>query len=321
METNEQRQRKLFDLLVGCNRLLLVAHQKPDGDALGSATALAHWLKMQGKKVTLFCLDRPTQHFSFLDHFHDFTSDPKVFDLRYDALLVLDCSTLPYAGIHQLVARLPAGYLTINLDHHKSNDLFGDFNLVDEMASSTAEIVADFLKVNGQKLDAAMATSLMTGIMNDTTYFTNAATSLHSLELTSELLSAGARSSEVAKAMFKDKDTKTLNLWGAALARLKHNSKLNLAITYLKQDDLAKAGANAGATEGLINFLNAVCGGAETIMVLTQANENTIKGSLRSVRTDVSKIAKLFGGGGHKLASGFTLPGRIVETEKGFKVV
>jgi len=321
METNEQRHRKLFDMLTGYSRLLLVAHQKPDGDTLGATTAMAHWLKKQGKDVTLFCLDKPMSHFSFLDHFHDFTADPKVFDLAYDALVVLDCSTLPYAGIHKLVERLPAGCLTINIDHHKSNDLFGDFNLVDETASSTAEIVADFFKVNNQILDAAMATSLMVGIMNDTTYFTNAATSIHSMELTSDLLSAGARSSEVAKAMFKNKDVKTLNLWGTALNRLKHNSELNLATTYLKQDDLAKANTNAGATEGLINFLNTICGGAESIMVLTQANEDTIKGSLRSVKTDVSKIAKLFGGGGHKLASGFTMPGKIVETEKGIKIV
>lgn len=321
METNEQQHHKLFDLLAGKSRLLVVAHQKPDGDTLGATTAMTHWLNKQGKDVTLFCLDKPLPHFSFLDHFHDFTSDPKVFDLQYDALVVLDCSTLPYAGIHKLVEKLPAGYLTINIDHHNSNDLFGDFNLVDETASSTAEIVADFFKVNNQTIDAAMATSLMVGIMNDTTYFTNAATSIHSMELTSELLSAGARSSEVAKAMFKNKNAKTLNLWGKALARLKHNPELNLATTYLKQEDLAKADTNAGATEGLINFLNTICGGAESIMVLTQANEDTIKGSLRSVRTDVSKIAKLFGGGGHKLASGFTMPGRIVETEKGIKIV
>lgn len=321
METSEQRQRKLFELLTGYNRLLLACHQKPDGDTLGAGTALAHWLKQLGKEVTLFCLDKPGQTYSFLDHTGEFTSDPSIFESAYDAIVVLDSGTLTYAGIHKLMDKMPGDPMVINIDHHKSNAQYGHFNLVDETASSTSEIIADFFKVNGQKLDAAMATSLMTGIMNDTTYFTNAATNIHGMELTSELLAAGARSSEVAKAMFKNKDAKTLNLWGSALARLKHNPRLNLAVTYLKQEDLAKAGANPSATEGLINFLNAICGGAETIMVLTQANEDTIKGSLRSVKTDVSKIAKLFGGGGHKLAAGFTIPGRIVETERGIKII
>ncbi|MFA6100342.1 MAG: bifunctional oligoribonuclease/PAP phosphatase NrnA [Patescibacteria group bacterium] len=321
METNEQRQRKLFELLTGYNRLLLACHQKPDGDTLGAGTALAHWLKGLGKEVTLFCLDKPGQTYAFLDHSGEFTNDPSIFASTYDAIVVLDSGTLAYAGVHKLIDSLSGDTTVINIDHHKSNAQFGHFNLVDETASSTSEIIADFFKVNNQKLDASMATSLMTGIMNDTAYFTNAATNIHSLELTSEFLTAGARSSEVAKAMFKNKDAKTLNLWGSALARLKHNSRLNLAFTYLKQEDLVKAGAKPGATEGLINFLNAICGGAETIMVLTQADDNLIKGSFRSVRTDVARLAKLFGGGGHKLAAGFTIAGRIVETEKGIKII
>lgn len=321
METHEQKHRKLFDLLNGYNRLLLVCHQKPDGDTLGAGTALAHWLKSLNKDVTLFCLDKPGSGYLFLDHAEEFTNNPSVFELSQEAVVVLDSGSLPYAGIHKLLGKLPQTPFVINIDHHKSNAMYGDLNIVSETASSTSEIIADFFKINSQKLDPAIATSLMTGVMNDTTYFTNAATNTHSIELTSEFLMAGARSSEVAKAMFKNKDAKTLNLWGAALSRLRHNQKYNLATTYLKQEDLATAGVTAGATEGLINFLNAICGGAETIMVLTQADDNLIKGSFRSVKTDVMKFAKLLGGGGHKLAAGFSIPGRIVETEQGIKIV
>ena len=321
MTANLQKHVKLFDLLTGLDRLLLVCHQRPDGDTLGAGTALFHWLKNKGKKVTLFCLDLPKPAFAFLDHVSELTNDPKIFDNNFDALVILDSGNPIYAGIQKFMDRLPPGTRVINIDHHKGNALYGDFNLVDDTASSTSEIIADFLKVNGQKLDPALATSLMVGIMNDTSYFTNAATEAHSVELTAEFLTAGARSSEVAKAMFKNKDARTLNLWGTALARLQHNEKYNMAVTYLKQEDMTKAGTDAGAVEGLINFLNTICGGAETILVLSQADENLIKGSFRSVRTDVMRVAKLVGGGGHRLASGFNMPGKIVETERGIKVV
>jgi phosphoesterase RecJ-like protein len=321
MVAHPQKHYKLFELFAGMDRLLLVCHQRPDGDTLGAGTALAHWLKSQGKEVSLFCLDLPKPAYAFLDHANEFTNDPKIFENNFDALVVLDSGTLAYAGIQKFKDQIPRGTFVINIDHHKDNAQFGDFNLVDAVASSTSEIIADFLKINGQRLDTALATSLMIGIMNDTNYFTNAATDIHSIELTAEFLTAGARSSEVAKAMFKNKDTETLNLWGMALARLQHNEKFNLATTYLKQEDLVKAKVDSGAIEGLINFLNAICGGAESILVLTQAGDNLIKGSFRSVKSDVTRLAKLVGGGGHRLAAGFNIPGRIVETDKGVKII
>ncbi|MDD2786261.1 MAG: DHH family phosphoesterase [Patescibacteria group bacterium] len=312
---------QLFELLKDCNSLLLAAHQKPDGDALGSSTALGHWLLAQGKNVTFFCKDKPAKSYSYLNHYLDFTDDPKVFDEKYDVLIVLDSGTLNYCGIDQSVGRLSPGCKVINFDHHKTNDGFGDLQLVDATASSTSEMVAMFLKTNSQPVDSAIATSLMTGIMFDTSYFSNAATQGQSFSVVGDLLAAGARTSDIAQVLLKNKEAGKLKLWGIALSRLKYNSKYDLAFTYIKQEDFVLAEAGQNATEGMINFLNGVCGDAEIIMLLTQKDDNTIKGSFRSIKTDVSKIAKALGGGGHKNAPGFTIQGKIVETEKGVRVV
>lgn len=311
---------QLFELLSGCNRLLIVAHKKPDGDALGASTALAHRLIEIGKEVTLFCVDKPDKSYAYLNHYLDFTDDPKVFDGQYDALIVLDSSSLQYCGIDKLIDRLSPNCKVINFDHHKSNDGYGDLKVVDATASSTSEMMANFFYSNNQQIDSAIATSLMTGIMFDTAYFSNAATRLESYSIVSDLLSSGARATEIAKALLKNKKTPKLNLWGTALSRLKYNPRYNLAFTYLKKEDLLAAEVDTGAADGVINFLNSVCGDAEMIMILTQVDDQTIKGSFRSVKTDVSKIANLIGGGGHKLAAGFTIQGKIVETEKGVKI-
>ncbi|MFA6503427.1 MAG: DHH family phosphoesterase [Patescibacteria group bacterium] len=311
----------LFELIKGCDSLLLAAHQKPDGDALGASTAIGHWLLAQGKKVTFFCKDKPAKSYSCLNHYLDFIDDPKAFDGQYDALIVLDSGTLSYCGIDQLIGRLSPDCKVINFDHHKTNDGFGDLQFVDATASSTSEMVAMFLKTNSQPVDSAIATSLMTGIMFDTSYFSNSATQGQSFSVVGDLLAAGARTTEIAQTLLKNKEAGKLKLWGIALSRLKYNPKYDMAFTYIKQEDLALAEVGQDATEGMINFLNGVCGDAEAIMLLTQKDESTIKGSFRSIKTDVSKIAKALGGGGHKHAPGFTIQGKIVETEKGVRVV
>jgi phosphoesterase RecJ-like protein len=313
--------RSLYRLLAASQRVLVVGHKKPDGDAIGASTALYRWLKAQNKDVVLFCLDAPGPAFRFLENFHDFTTDPAVFDASYDAIVVLDSGDLRYCGIDQLVHHLPLGYQIINIDHHPTNQGYGDFNLVLTEASSTSEIIYRFLMGNGQAIDSATATSLMTGILFDTHYFSNAATKPESMDAVSKLTAAGARASEIGRALYLNKDAKILQLWGCALSRLHHNQANDIAVTYLKTEDMVRAGVGPAATEGIANFLSTVCGGAETILILTQADENLIKGSFRSVKRDVTKLAKLLGGGGHKLAAGFAIPGRIVETEYGVKIV
>ncbi len=318
---NQRAYQRLCHLLNGKNRFLIASHQKPDADTLGASTALAHWLSKQSKEVTLFCKDLPGRQHAYLDHYFEIQNQPEVFNKEYEAIIILDSSSLEYCGISELMAHLPPGYLTINIDHHATNTNFADFNLVDKEAGSTSEIIGSFFEYNRLDIDSAMATSIMAGILSDTSYFSNAAANAANLNLTGKLIAGGARTTEIAQSLLKNKDANTLRLWGVALSRLKINRRLNMAVTYLKAEDLRHAGADAGATEGISNFLGGTCGETEIIMILTETDDNHIKGSIRSVKTDISKIAQAVGGGGHKLASGFKIQGKILETAQGIKII
>ncbi len=318
---NQRAYQRLHDLLNGKNRFLIAAHQKPDADTLGASTALAHWLIKQGKEVTIFCKDLPGRQHAYLDHYFEIQNKPEVFKKEYEAVIILDSGTLEYCGVSELMENLPNNPLTINIDHHATNTNFADFNLVDKDAGSTSEIIGLFFEHNHLIIDSAMATSIMAGILSDTSYFTNAASNATNLNLTGKLIASGARSTEIAQSLLKNKDTKILRLWGTALARLKIIPRLGLAVTYLKIDDLQQAGVGAEATEGISNFLGGACGEVEATMILTETNDNHVKGSIRSIKKDISKIAQAVGGGGHKLASGFKIQGKILETAKGIKIV
>ncbi|MBD3281294.1 hypothetical protein GF391_00935 [Candidatus Uhrbacteria bacterium] len=313
--------KRLYDVLRDKKRVLLIGHQKPDGDALGSTSAFYSWLKRDGKDAVLFCKDLPANQYRYLDAFFDYTNDENIFNSEYDAVIVFDSGDLVYAGIADFVGALPGSPILVNIDHHKTNQFYGDINLVDVEATSTCEVVTRFFETNRVLIDSAMATSLMTGILTDTSHFSNAATTGRGMEIAGRLVSYGARINEVANFLLKNKSLPILKLWGLALERLQKNESQDLAVTYITNEDFKRLGVEPNAVEGIPNFLQAVTGNAEAILVLHDKGDGTIKASMRSVSRDVAVIAKLFGGGGHKLAAGFTVEGAIRETATGFEVV
>lgn len=320
MDFNFQLQ-QLYDVLQDKQRVLLIGHQKPDGDALGSTSGFYSWLKRQGKDATLFCKDLPANQYKYLDAFFAYTNDTKVFEQACDMVIVFDSSDLEYAGVAELIKSLPDSPTLVNIDHHKTNQFYGDINLIDIEATSTCEVVTRFFETNRVLIDSVMATSLITGILTDTSHFSNAATTSRGMEIAGRLINYGARLNEVANFLLKNKTLPILKLWGLALTRLQKNESRNMAVTYITNDDFERFGVQPNAVEGVSNFLQAVTGNAEATLVLHDRKDGTIKASMRSVSRDVSAIAKLFGGGGHKLAAGFMVEGSIRETATGFEVI
>jgi len=313
--------RRLNDALSPAKRVLLVAHQKPDGDALGSSTSFHRWLVRQDKEVTLFCATAPGKSFNFLDGFLSFTQDPTVFDQAYDAVIVFDSGDLSYAGVDKLIPRLPGKPQMIVIDHHATNAKYGDLNIVIPTATSTSEICYKFFTANDVLIDPAMATSLLTGILTDTFHFSNASTTSESVEIAGDLVGSGARLNEITLGVVRNKHIPLLRLWGRAMSRLQTNQELSVASTYLTVADFDEAGVTERSTDILINFLNGICGGVDTLMVLNDLGNGTVKGSMRSVSRNVAAIATSIGGGGHAKAAGFTVNGKIEVTDKGFKVI
>jgi len=314
-------RQKIHDQIMRARQPLFVMHKKPDGDTLGSALALAHWLESAGKMPFVFCRDVAPRHYNFLSKFDHIMNDPAIFNRpEVDLIVVLDSGDLAYAGIHEIIDGLEKNVKIINIDHHATNLHYGHLNLVEPDASSTAEVVYNFLDINRVKVDKHIATSLLVGILTDTTNFTNPGTTVSSMRVASQLIAHGARTNEISKNILKNKSIDALRLWGKTLARLEENSELGMAIAIIKKEDLAGVDAPGEAVEGVANFLNAMLN-VRLVMVLRETDDGQIKGSLRSTDMDVSEIAQALGGGGHKKAAGFTIEGRLEQIDGKWTVV
>ncbi|MFZ6035645.1 MAG: DHH family phosphoesterase [Patescibacteria group bacterium] len=313
---------KIKDALDKARRVVVVGHQNPDGDAIGSMLGMAHYLRHTETDHRLFCTTPVPASLSFL--LHEITIEQDAIPLlsqSHDAVIVLDSGDLEYAGIHELLPRLPGAPIIINIDHHHTNTRYGAINLVQPSASSTAEIIFHFLDHFRLPIPKDVATALLTGILTDTGSFSNLGTTPSSMEVSSKLLAYGARAKEIIKHTLQNKSLQQLQLWGRALSRLKKNEQTGIVTTVLTKKDFDELGIEE-SSEGIANFLNSV-EKAKAIMVLYEKGPGLIKASLRTTQdgVDVSKIAKFFGGGGHPKAAGFTVQGTLVEKANGWEVV
>lgn len=302
---------------------LIVSHRKPDGDTIGAALALRHYCLGLNKTVTNFCLDPAAEYLHFLPDaaalgpHHAVWTDPTV-----DLVIVVDSGDLRYAGVEDLVPRLPRPYTLINIDHHVTNPGYGQINLVDSTASSTCEIVYHLLD-SVRAVDHAVATCLLTGLITDTGNLTNLATTASAVHVASRLVAKGANLSLISKHTLQHRPFNTLRLWGRALARLHEDPKTGMVVTALALQDIHDCNADDEAVSGISNFLNGLDQAAsKAVLVLTQTAPDVIKGSLRTTNPllDVTEFAKLYGGGGHKKAAGFTLAGNLEIISNGYVI-
>lgn len=310
---------RLHALVRNANKILLIADGKPDGDSLGSSSGFLNWLLREGKKAEAYCAAPIPRAFSYLDGIQLFRNDPDTFKEAWDLIITFDAGDLRHCGVEQLLPQVTSPYTLVNIDHHATNARYGQLNLVYVDACSTCEVVFRFLKAEEIRLDGAISTSLLTGVLTDTSSFSNSATTSPGMEAASVLTSAGARVNEIYHHLLQNKTIDGLRIWGLALSRLKYHKAYNLATTYFFAKDLG--GMSEEAIDGVSNFLNASCGEAETILVLRELTDGKIKGSMRSAKRDISKLAKLLGGGGHKKAAGFTINGRLEETTEGVRII
>lgn len=310
---------RLHALVRNAKKILLIADGSPDGDSLGSSSGFLNWLLREGKTAQAFCAAPIPRSFSFLNGIHLFRNDAATFKEEWDLIITFDAGDLRHCGVEQLLPQIKTSYTLVNIDHHATNARYGQLNLVYTDACSTCEVVYRFLTAEEIPLDPAIATSLLTGVLTDTSSFSNAATTSPGMDAASVLTAAGARTNEIYHHILQNKTVDGLRLWGLALSRLKYNKTYNMVTTYFFAKDLE--GAPEEAVEGVSNFLNASCGEADTMLVLREFSNGTIKGSMRSAKRDISKIAKLLGGGGHKKAAGFTINGCLKETAEGVRVV
>lgn len=302
---------QIYNHIKSVTNIALVSHPNPDGDTLGAAVAFAEYLQTLGKSVQIFCLTPVPDKFNFLCNIHLISNDPNVF-LQMDAITVLDCGDLRYAGIAEILKDNMA--TIINIDHHATNQKYGHLNMVIPDAASTTEVVYTFFKANAIQITPSMATALLTGLITDTDNFSNSATSYTSLTASSELLRLGANWTIIHHSLVQNKSIALLKLWGLILSRLTKKENSDMAYTYLTMKDMAQYEINDDDVEGISNFLNKL-DGAKISLFIKETAGGKIKGSFRTTNddVDVSALALKMGGGGHKKAAGFMCEGTIAD--------
>ena len=303
--------RKIHEHIINTDNFLIIPHQNPDGDALGSVGAIAQYLKQLNKNVKIFCATSFSNQLNYLPNIHLIHTDPGLFtDENINTIIVVDSGDLAYAGIDKLIQKHHT--TIINIDHHYTNQEYGQYNLINKQASSTTEVIYTYFKANQIHMDKDMATALLTGIVTDTGNFTNSATSVSAINIAGHLLTKGANLNLINRKTLQNNTINILKLWGIVLDRLEYHAKKDVAYTYLTQKDLNKYGTDEKEAEGISNFMNTI-GGVKIGLFLKETQDGKIKGSLRTTEDniDVSAIAQKMGGGGHKKAAGFTVEGSI----------
>ena len=287
--------------------ILVLLHQSPDGDTISSALALGTYLRRIGKKVDLAVNDGIPEVFEFLLSEEDIKKDFLLGD--YDLIIAVDCGDALRTGFPARLEQISKTKPLINIDHHFRNNLhkIAAFNLVDPEAAATSQIIYELLKEFGAKIDSKLATYVLAGIYYDTGGFHHSNVTKRTLEVVSDCVRLGGRMSQIVKNISANKKTSSLKLWGIALKKMKVKSN-GVVYAVLKNKDLVEAGAHTDEASGLVNLINSVSE-SKLALLLIETPDGKIKASLRTENdnVDVSAFARLFGGGGHRKAAGFTI--------------
>jgi phosphoesterase RecJ-like protein len=296
------------------NRVLVVAHVDPDGDAIGSLTAAGQALQQLGKRVTLACDDAVPQRFHYLPLATDVRRAPNT-DLPYDLVIAVDCADESRMG--WAYAALPEPKPTLaNIDHHVTNTRFGAFNVIEPDASSTAEILCRFLVGEmGATLTRGIADSLLTGIVTDTMGFRTTNVSAATLRAAAELVDCGADIADISLRALHRRPYATAQMWGLGLGRMKLQD--GLLWTSISRDELRRAGMEGSpSSSGLVNFLADVEGVAMGVVLSEMQDDDKVRVGMRAVPPyNVAEVAVRLGGGGHALAAGCALEGSLAQAE------
>jgi phosphoesterase RecJ-like protein len=294
------------------NRVLVIAHIDPDGDAIGSLTAMGQGLQQLGKRVMLVCDDAVPQRFQYLPMAGEVRRAPNA-NTNYDLVIAVDCADESRMGWAYATLPEPKPSLA-NIDHHLTNTRFGAFNVIDPDASSTAEILYRFLIDSGVTITPGIAESLLTGVVTDTMGFRTSNVTAATLRTAADLVDAGGDIAAISLQALHQRPLATAKMWGIGLGKMKLAE--GLLWTTISREEMQSAGIEGSpSSSGLVNFLAdvdvAVMG-----VVLSEMPDGTVRVTMRSRPPyNVAEVAIQFGGGGHALAAGCTLDGPLARAE------
>lgn len=292
---------------------LISTHINPEGDALGSALALALALQAYGKKALAVNRDPVPRILNFLPYQHIFQQRDRVTE-PYDVLAVLDCGDLERTALfdHQ---NLPATRV-INIDHHLTNRQFGHVNWIQVEATATGEMIYELIKALGIRITPEMALCLYTTIITETGSFRYSNTSSRTFQIAAELISYGVEPWRVAQQLYERNTVERLRLLEELLSKMELSRDGRMAWIMVNQDIFAATKTSAEDTEDFINFPRSI-EGVEVAIFFRELTADSHKLSFRSKgRVDVARLAEQFSGGGHRNAAGCVVRGGLEEVKK-----
>ena len=292
IRTRNNTTQEVAGFLRTLERVAITTHVGADGDAIGASAALLRLMRSLGAAAIFCYAEEVPAYLRWLLPDEALRELPEGHDL-----LVVDTSRADRAGVP-----VPKGGARLNLDHHEDNPLYAEYNLVNPQAAASAEIVADLYTELGVPLDKEAAEALYAGIRTDTGDFRFRNISPRAHELVAGFLRAGVVPAEVYERINRRGSIEQLNIVGVSLANARRYGEV--LISCVDNEDYARTGTSELDSKEAIDQLRSVAG-VDVVAHLREVPEGT-KGSLRSETVDVGKIARLFGGGGHKLAAGYT---------------
>lgn len=316
---------KIIDAIKKFDKFLIFSHINLEGDSLGSQFAFKTLLEKLGKTGVVANQDKPPAQYDFFGVKNDMVTDLGK-DIYYDAVAVLDCPIMERIGkAEKFLKKRKEKDFIINIDHHVSNTNFGTVNWVEPNTSSCGEMIYKLYKALNVPLDFKAALFLYTAILTDTGSFVYENTSSETHAITSELLSKGLNPFSIHSYIYENKSMDEMRLLADSLSTINLVKSGQLAYMFVSKAMLKRHNLGAEAAEGFIKYARSIKGIKVAIIFMEDVYKNGhIQISFRSKdEVDVNKLASLFGGGGHKNASGCVMHGqlnqiikRVVDTVK-----
>jgi bifunctional oligoribonuclease and PAP phosphatase NrnA len=308
----EVAARAVADRIRSGRNFLITSHRNPDGDALGSAIALQNLIRKLGKLARVVVRDgfaKPLHNIPGADEVAVSDALPSDYPKAYDALFTMECPEVHRTGYDVLPGPV------VNIDHHLGNEMYGEINYLDIEAPSVGEMI---LQLNRNHLrlplDRATATAMYVSLATDTGFFRYHNTTLRTFEAAEELVRAGVVPGDVSLWINESQSRGAIKLLGLCLTTLELHAGDRIATIELPNRFFAEAGATPEDTEGIVNYGRNIEG--VLVSALMKEGDGNTRVSLRAKPgIDVQQVAAMFGGGGHKAASGCTIPLPLAEAK------
>lgn len=315
--SRQEKIGEILELLRKFDIFSISSHINPDGDAIGSQIAIYSLLLDFGKKAYILNSDPVPFNYNFLPYMDnyqwgDFAGN---YPSNIDVSIILDCGNIKRIG-EKLADKTKPKYAIINIDHHLNNSYFGTYNLVDEKACATSELVFNLVEQSGIGIGYERAISLYSGIITDTGSFKYKNTTAEAHKITARLIDEGIQPDFIAEMIYSVIPYRKAKLFGLALESLTLSEDGKIAWIYISKDMFKKTETTSSDTDEFIDYVRSVKD--IQVAIMFKENENgSIKVSLRSKNKkmgsyiSVDQIASAFGGGGHQMAAGCVVPGPL----------